>query len=324
MTRPPALVLTAGLGTRLRPLTLLRAKAAVPVNGEPLAARVARWLAAQGVRDQVFNLHHHPASIASALGDGSGLGIHVRYSWEQPVLGSAGGPRHALPLILDSGAEIFLIVNGDTLTDVNVDAVLARHRASGARVTMALIKNPAPHKYGGVTVSEEGFVTGFSRPGAVADSYHFIGVQVASADVFADLPDGIPAESVGALYPRLMQADPRAIAAFVSDASFRDIGTALDCLTTSVELALEEGNRLVSPAARIEPGAVLERTIVWDDVFVGRDARLLDCILGDGVRIPAGAVYERCAIVPANGHVPAPQELVQGGLLLRPLPPATD
>ena len=71
MTRPPALVLTAGLGTRLRPLTLLRAKAAVPVNGEPLAVRVARWLAARGIHNQVFNLHHHPASIASALGDGA-------------------------------------------------------------------------------------------------------------------------------------------------------------------------------------------------------------------------------------------------------------
>ena len=323
MTRPPALVLTAGLGTRLRPLTLLRAKAAVPVNGEPLASRVARWLAAQGVRDQVFNLHHRPASVASTLGDGSGLGIRVRYSWEQPVLGSAGGPRHALPLLLDGGAGMFLIVNGDTLTDVDVDKVIARHRQSDARVTMALIRNPAPAKYGGVTVSDDGFVTGFTRPGAVTESYHFIGVQVANADVFADLPDGIPAESVGALYPRMMQADPRAIAAFVSDASFRDIGTALDCLTTSLELAREEGNRLVSAAARIEPGAVLERTIVWDDVTVGRGARLVDCILGDGVRIPAGAVHERCAIVPANGHVPAPQESVEGGLLLRPLPPAT-
>lgn len=120
-----------------------------------------------------------------------------------------------------------------------------------------------------------------------------------------------------------MRADPRAVAAFVSNASFRDIGTALDCLTTALELARLEGDRLVSPRARIEADAVLERTIVWDDVTVGRGARLVECILGDGVRIPAGADYERCAIVPANDHAPAPQERIEDGLLLRPLSPAT-
>ena len=319
MTPPPALVLTAGLGTRLRPLTLLRAKAAVPVNGEALASRVARWLAARGFRNQVFNLHHRPASIAAVLGDGSEFGVRIRYSWEQPVLGSAGGPRHALPLLLDGGAETFLIVNGDTLTDVDVDAVLRRHTESGARVTMALIRNPAPDKYGGVTVSPGGFVTGFTRPGMAHESFHFIGVQVANAGVFDDLPDGVPHESVGGLYPGMMRTDPQAIAAFVSDAGFRDIGTAADCLRSSLELAAEEGSRLVSPRAHIADGAVLDRTIVWDDVRIGRGARLVECILGDGVQIPAGAVYERCAIIPANDHVPAPHERISDGLLLRPL-----
>ena len=319
MRRPPALVLTAGLGTRLRPLTLIRAKAAVPVNGEGLASRVARWLAASGFRDQVFNLHHRPASVAALLGDGSAFDVRLRYSWEQPVLGSAGGPRHALPLLLDGGAERFLIVNGDTLTDVDLDAVLDAHTQSGARVTMALIRNPLPEKYGGVTLSEDGFVTGFTRRGVVRDSYHFIGVQVADAGVFAELPDGMPHESVGALYPAMMRADPRAIGAFVSAATFRDIGTPADLLRTSLEVAADEGDRLVSPSTRIEPGAILERTIVWDDVTIGRGARLVECIIGDGVRIPAGAVFERCSIVPANDHRPAPQEHIENGLLLRPL-----
>ena len=94
----PALVLTAGLGTRLEPLTYLRAKAAVPVNGETLARRVIRWLAAHGVRELVLNLHHLPATITASAGDGSDLDASIRYSWENPVLGSAGGPRHAAAL----------------------------------------------------------------------------------------------------------------------------------------------------------------------------------------------------------------------------------
>ena len=115
---PRALLLTAGLGTRLQPLTYVRAKAAVPINGEALVRRVIRGLALSGISDLVLNLHHRPASIAALVGDGSDLGVSVRYSWEQPVLGSAGGPRHALPLVTDSDDDDFLIVNGDTLTDV--------------------------------------------------------------------------------------------------------------------------------------------------------------------------------------------------------------
>lgn len=300
--RLPALVLTAGLGTRLRPLTLVRAKAAVPVNGEPLARRVARWLAANGYRDQVFNLHHHPASIATCLGDGSDLGIRVRYSWEQPVLGSAGGPRHALPLLTDGGSSRFLIVNGDTLTNVDLAALDEAHVRSGARVTMALIANPAPEKYGGV-LANGGYVRGFTRAGSGEESFHFVGVQVAEARAFGDLEDGVPSESVNWLYPRLLANDPHSIAAFVSEATFRDIGTPADCLRTSHELAAVEGEHEVGSGARIDPSAVIVRSSLWDDVTVEPGARLTDCIVADGVRVPTGSVYERSAIVELNGEL---------------------
>ena len=296
----PALVLTAGLGTRLRPLTYLRAKAAVPVNGEPLAIRVVRWLAAAGCTNLVLNLHHHPETLTRRLGDGHDLGARVRYSWEQPVLGSAGGPRHALPLLADSGPGPFLLVNGDTLTNVDLQALRETHERAGALVTMALIPNPRPDKYGGVQVSDDGWVTGFTRAGTPGESFHFIGVQVAEPRAFADLPDGVPAESVNALYPTLMIARARCIAAFVSTASFRDIGTPADCLQTSLELAEIEGDRLTtSRGSQIDQSARLTRTAVWDDVTIGPGAVLTECIVGDGALVPAGAQYERCAIVPS-------------------------
>lgn len=320
MRRPPALVLTAGLGTRLRPLTFVRAKAAVPVNGEPLVRRVARWLAENGIRDQVFNLHHQPSSITACLGDGAGLGIRVRYSWEQPVLGSAGGPRHALSLLTDEDQARFLLVNGDTLTDVDLPALLERHARSGAQVTLSLIPNPAPGKYGGVLVSPDGYVSGFTRRGTAGESFHFIGVQVAEATVFAGLEDGVPAESISSLYPVLMRQSPGSVAAFVSGASFRDIGTPEDCLRTSLELAAVEGDRLVSGTARIDPTAVVERTALWDDVMVGAGATLHDCLVGDGARIPAGARYDRCAIIPAGAaEAAAGDERLDDGLMIRRL-----
>ena len=313
-----ALVLTAGLGTRLRPLTLVRAKAAVPVNGQPLATRVIRWLATRGLHDVILNLHHKPETISAEVGDGSNIGVRVRYSWEQPVLGSAGGPRRALPLLTDGGRERFLLVNGDTLTNVDIDAVYAAHRSSGALVTMALIPNPRPEKYGGVLLDAESRVTGFTRRSPDAPTYHFIGVQIAEARVFADLPDGVPHESIGALYPRLMAEVPGSIRGYVSDATFQDIGTPEDCLETSLALATSEGDHTVSARATVAGSARIERSAVWDDVVVGNGARLADCIVADGARIPEGMTLERCAVVPASAGEPQDGDRVEGDLLIRP------
>jgi NDP-sugar pyrophosphorylase family protein len=319
---PRALLLTAGLGTRLQPLTYIRAKAAIPINGDALVRRVIRGLATAGIGDLVLNLHHRPASIAGLVGDGSDLGVRVRYSWEQPVLGSAGGPRHALALVADADDDDFFIVNGDTLTDTDVWALLERHRESGALVTMALVPNPRPSQYGGVVVSPEGWVTGFTRVSDRADgdhppTFHFVGVQVARAQAFATLEDGVPAESVNALYPRLIAADPRSVAAYVAKASFLDIGTPRDCLETSLALAGAEGAQFTGARVHIDESAVLVRSIVWDDVTVGARAHLHECIVADGVRIPDDARYERCAIVAAGDRTPAGGERLDGALLVR-------
>ena len=194
----PALVLTAGLATRLRPLSFVRAKAAMPVAGQPLVQRILRWLASAGVADAVLNLHHLPETITGVVGNGAADGLRVRYSWEMPVLGSAGGPRHALSLL---GSSAFLVVNGDTLTNVDVAALVADHTRSGALVTMAVIPNTDPDKYSGLTVDATGSFTGVVSRGSRQSSYHFVGVQVAEAEAFATLPDNRPFESVRQLYP---------------------------------------------------------------------------------------------------------------------------
>jgi len=319
-----ALVLAAGLGTRLRPLTLARAKAAAPVDGEPLARRTIRWLVGHGVRDLVLNLHHKPESITAAVGDGGDLGARVRYSWESPVLGSAGGPRHALPLLLDppsppggfggtrgddslsrrsrsaAKAETFVLVNGDTLTDVDLPAMVAQHRRSGALVTMALIVNPRPDKYGGVLLDGDRAVTGFTRRGNPQPSFHFIGPQVVEAEAFMSLEDGVPAESVLGIYPRLMASRAGSVRGFVSDARFQDIGTPADLLQTSLDLAAADG-RVDRPRwgrrVHVAATARVTRSVLWDDVTVGAGAVITECVVADGVRIPDGAVMTRCAIV---------------------------
>jgi mannose-1-phosphate guanylyltransferase len=291
----PALVLTAGLATRLRPLSLVRAKAALPVAGQPLVYRILRSLSAAGVRDAVLNLHHLPQTISRLVGDGGGLGLRARYSWEVPVLGSAGGPRRALPLL---GAPTFLIVNGDTLTTVDLGAVIDTHRRRLAEVTMAVVPNSQPDKYGGVVLAEDDAVTGF--------------VQVANASAFARVPDQVPYESVGALYPALIAERPGSIVAHRCMAEFFDIGTPTDYLDTSLLFAEREGNAAAARSSvTIDPSATVDRSILWDDVTIEAGVRLRECVVTDGVRVPADTSWHGVSLRVASGPLAAGERRVE-------------
>ncbi len=292
-----AMVLAAGLGTRLRPLTDVRAKPAVPVAGLPLIRRILAWLAARGVTDAVVNLHHRPETITAVLGDGSDLGLTVRYSWEQPLLlGSAGGPRLALPIL---GVNRFWLVNGDTLADVDLAALAARHEAAGARVTMAVVPNREPEKYGGVRLNGDGHVIGFAPRGrGAAGTAHFIGVQLVDADVFRNLQPGTPAATIGGVYDALLATEPGSLAAYACDTPFHDIGTAADYVATSRDLRALDHDSPNGRRVRIDPSARVRETILWDDVSIGASAVVESCVVTDGVSVPPHAVYRHSVLVP--------------------------
>jgi NDP-sugar pyrophosphorylase family protein len=294
--------LTAGLGTRLRPLTDVRAKPAIPVAGDAMVRRIIAWLVAREVVDLVLNLHHLPHTITAVVGDGSDMGAHVRYSWEQPrVLGSAGGPKTALPIL---GSDAFFIVNGDTLTDVDVHDLAATHERSGALVTLALVPNREFDRYGGVVLDSNGAVTGFARRGPSAEgSYHFIGVQMARAEAFRGVEPHVPANTIGGVYDRLFAERPGSVRGYVCDAAFWDVGTVDDYRRTSVEFMKREGqaDTSIGQRARIDPTARILRSILWDDVEVGAGAMLEDCIVTDGASIAAGAHHRREVITAHHG-----------------------
>jgi len=296
----PALVLTAGLATRLRPLSDVRAKAALPVAGTPLVVRILEWLRAAGVTRAVLNLHHRPETVTRTVGDGSRWGIEVRYSWEGTILGSAGGPRRALPLL---EAERFLIVNGDTLTDCDLQALVDRHAASRALVTMALVSGDVD-RYGGAIVNPDGYITGFARgrraqPALSAPpALHFIGVQAAEARAFDTVPDEEPYEIVKTLYPRLIDASPTAVAAFESRAEFLDVGTAKDYLDTVALIARREGRAFDrGDDVRVGAGSVITETVIWNRVTIGRGVHLNRCVVADNVAIPDGMHVENQVLV---------------------------
>lgn len=312
-----ALVLTAGAGTRLRPLSYVRAKPAVPVAGVPLIRRVLSWLVRQHVEEVALNLHALPATITGVVGDGRDLGVRVRYLWEPRILGSAGGPRAALPLL---GSGIFFIVNGDTLTDLDLSALAAAHHRSGAQVTLAVIDNPDPDRYGGVVTDDEGWVRQFISPGDPTPSVHFVGVQLVDASVFHPLPAGLPAATIGGLYSTLVASDPHAILAYRVSARFLDVGTPADYLASSLMVAADEGLDSLPHGARvrIDSTARLCRTAVWNDVHIERDCELVDCVIADGAHLDAGLRFRDVAIVPARDPI-GPNERRIGRLLVAPL-----
>jgi NDP-sugar pyrophosphorylase family protein len=309
-----ALVLTAGLGTRLAPLSAVRAKPAVPVAGEPLIRRILRWLASQRVHDAVLNLHHLPHTITAVVGDGADLGVRARYSWEQPrVLGSAGGPRLALPLM---DGDPFFIVNGDTLTDVALGDMAAAHARSGAAVTLALVPNAQHDRYGGVRLDSEHRVTGFVPRGPAAQgSFHFVGVQVASRRVFEPLTPGEPLQTIGGVYDDWIRAHPGSVRGFVCDAAFSDIGTPADYWRTSQAFAAREkrANPFTGGGSVVHPFARVTRSILWDDVDIGPDAVIDECIVTDGVRVAGRALHRRSILVATpNGVVATPLDIGGG------------
>jgi NDP-sugar pyrophosphorylase family protein len=289
--------LTAGLGTRLRPLTNQRAKPAMPVAGEPMIRRILAWAASHGVTDVVMNLHHQPQTITAVVGDGRDLGVRARYSWELPrILGSAGGPRLAMPIV---GAATFFLINGDTLTDVNLSQMADAHWRSGALVTLALVPNRDFTRYGGVVVDDQGCITGFVPRGPAANgSWHFVGAQVVDSSVFATIPLGESASSIGGVYDPLLRDPRRPVHGYCGDWQFFDVGTPDDYLRTTLAFTTAESD--VGRRTTIDASARITRSVLWDDVKVGPGASLTDCIVTDGVEVPAGAVYQR-AIVMADG-----------------------
>ena len=286
----PALVLTAGFGTRLQPLSDVRAKPALPVAGQPLITRILRWLHRSGIRRVVLNLHHLPETITRIVGDGSRLGLAVRYSWEPDILGSAGGPARAIPLL---ESDRFLIVNGDTLTDVDLPALVHQHVDTNALVTMAVVDGDP--RYNGVIADPSGIVRGFGKaPGA----FHFIGVQAVNAAVFAGVDPAAKSETVHGLYPPLIASRTGSIRIFHTRERFFDIGSPRDYLETARHFATHEKLPLDrGHDTTVAADADVADSVLWDRVAIGPGAQLSRCVVADDVRIPPAARYADCSIV---------------------------
>ncbi len=176
------MILAAGLGTRLRPLTLDRPKPLLDVHGRPLIEYNLLLLRRYGIVDVIINLHHQGDALRAALGSGDTLGVRIVYSPEDPLLDTGGAIKNAASLL---GDDDFLVLNGDTIIDLPLDALLAAHRARRAAATLVLRHDPEQQRYGLVEIDGEERIRRFlGRPAEVDTAlvpYMFAGVHVLSS-----------------------------------------------------------------------------------------------------------------------------------------------
>jgi mannose-1-phosphate guanylyltransferase len=313
----PAVVLTAGLGTRLDPLTRIVAKPAVPVGNRTLVEHVIDWLRQQGVNDLVLNLHHRPETITGALGDGTHLGLRIRYSWEHPILGSAGGPKRALRLLSGESGEPFLIVNGDTLCPIDLAPMIAAHQRTAAAVTMAVVPNPSLRRYNGILLDETDRIQGFvprdpsGAAGTELKTWHFVGIQVANPDVFDPLADGVPAETTSELYLQMIEERFGSLRAWRVHDRFVDVGTPRDYL--------EAVNAALAASPSSPAGAGVTRSVVWPGARLASDVELDECVVAGPVILPAGFWARQSVLVPAALLRPGEEIPTVGDVAVFPL-----
>jgi NDP-sugar pyrophosphorylase family protein len=295
------MVLAAGLGLRMRPLTLLRAKPVLPVLDRPLLEHTLERLARAGVRDVIVNLHHLPESVRSALGRGRRFGLRIRYSHEREILGTGGGPRAVRSLL---GEEPFLLVNGDVWFDFDLRRLVERHRASGATATLALRRMNRGEAYSAVVTQRTGrivSIAGRPRSGRGMVSM-FASVHVLDPALLERLPPG-RSDSVRDLYVPLL-AEGAHLAGVRCAGAWYDFGR--PSLYRDAQLRMLRGRGrtqvLVGGGARVGPAAAVSRSVLGSRSRVGAGARVDRSILWEGARVERGARVAR-VIVTTGGVV---------------------
>jgi mannose-1-phosphate guanylyltransferase len=342
-----ALVLAAGLGTRLRPLTERTPKPLLPVRGVPILGHTLTQLAALGCEAAAVNLHHLGEQIRQRFGDAH-AGMPLVWSEEPELLGTLGA-LHPLKEFF-APADLVLLVNGDSLCRWPLRRLLRRHLAGGARATLVLASRPDPAAFGGgVGIDKAGRIQSFrstaARPGdpeagEVARRHVFAGAHVFAPELLAGVGSGT-ADIVRDLYvPMLAAGEP--IGSLVFDGRWHDLGTPQRFLDATLDWARAEGperlwrrswisseaslgirSRILSSSieagAQVAEAARVERSILLPGSRIGTGSVVRESIVGFGATVPAGAWVERRIIMPQlPGFSPGLDDSVVGGAIYTP------
>ncbi len=330
-----AMILAAGLGTRLRPITYAVPKPMVPVLNRPVMEHTVRLLARHGFGESIANLHWFPETIEAHFGDGSDFGLDLSYSHEERLLGTAGGVRNAAGFLGDS----FLVVAGDALTDIDLAAMREFHESHDGLVTMATKRVAETDQFGVVIAGGDGRVQGFQEKPDPAEALSDLAntcIYMFRAEVFDYFPEPGTSNDAGPgdppefadwakdVFPALLEADVPFYSHEI-DAYWNDIGNLdelrqgnMDALRGAVALEpgapeVADGVRAASP---LEGAEVTAPALIGAGVEIGAGARIDGpAVVGDGCRLGAGSIV-RDAILLEGAELP-PRSVLVGGIAAR-------
>ena len=282
------MILAAGIGTRMGPISRYLAKPAVPFLGVPMIEHSIGILRASGIKEIIINLHHLPETIKELLKDGSRLGVSIEYSCEKTILGSGGGIGQVKDFF---EGKTFVAINSDIIIDFDLNQMIEAHR-SGDNAATLLVRKDSSGEYGKVVVDEigkirkiEGFPDNIEFHGGT--DYMFAGVHIIEPKWF----DHAPARPVYESFPHVygpMIAAGETINAFPTEGRWIDLGSAEKFLHASIDCLI--GNIIPNPRVMCEESRI-KRSILTIDTTVGKN-----CELDGIICLGKAAIGEECTL----------------------------
>ncbi len=322
------MIMAAGVGTRLRPVTDLLPKPMVPIVNRPALYHILGLLRRHGFCEAVVNLHHLPEAITGYFGDGRQLGMEIAYSFEADLLGTAGGVKNNADFL---GGDTFLVMSGDALTDIDLTGLVAQHHRSGSIATLAVTEVADPSLYGVVVADDDGRVVGFQEKPTREEARSRLcncGVYVFEPEILSHIPEGQFDDFGKRLFPDLLRAGVT-FHAHTARGYWSDVGNLREYIRGNAD-ALAGRVEVEIPGTEIRPGVWVEDSdlptsmSIEPPVAIGCRCQIgegvvLDgpTVVGDGSALGEGARVSRALLLPDSAVCPG--GLVVDGVLGRRL-----
>ncbi len=301
-----AMVLAAGLGTRLRPLTETWPKPAMPFLGQPLIRYTFAVLQRAGIRSVGLNTHHLPEVMErTARAEAEKLGMTSTFVHEPIIQGTGGGIRGLKDFLRDE--EVFVVFNGDILFTVELEALIAEHRASNAAATLLLLPMPEGEKYAAVETSAAGHVRRIAGHGPGGDGlkpWHFTGVHLMSPVVFDFMRPGVVEDINREVYPRMMEKG-LVVRGALANGYWSDLGTPARYLATQADVLFKRASLSgLGAASPFSGSAVREGAGGWTAISATVEGSVSGPVFVDAnAHVKSGARVDSASYVGAKASI---------------------
>ncbi|MBW1868278.1 MAG: NDP-sugar synthase [Deltaproteobacteria bacterium] len=275
-----AMILAAGLGTRLRPLTLSRPKALMPVGNRPMIDRVIEYLKKYNIDELIVNAHHHQEQLVTHLDNGRPFGLNIQVKVEPKILGTGGGIKNTEGFWDD---KPFVVINGDILTDIDLTRAYETHRKKGNLITL-ILHDCEP--FNQILINERLDIMDIA-PRACPGRLAFTGIHIIEPEILFHIPKDRFSNIIDCYQKLIREGSP--IRAYISRGHYwRDVGTIKSYLLANKEV-LQEAHFLLGPGCRIHESVRLkEWAVIGRDTSLEEGVEIRRSVLWEGVRVKKG------------------------------------